>query len=451
MQVYLHDTRTGERRLVSRDADGNLANGHPAMPSLTADGARLLFVSPATKLVSADLGAEVDAFVDTIATGERARLRPVNLATGTHVRPPCLISPEGRWAFLTFQEVTQPVSRLADVAGGSFAPPFPGVAAGQPSFSRDGQKVAVSLSTSVLSGANPHIEVHETAAWFTGGGQPVTALWTSASPATEPVLSGDGTRVAYLHISARGTNAVVVTDWARNEVLFAHRLNRQFPANLGLSANGRRVVWASPGTEPGSPTQAWCAEVETGEVQLVSVAQDGISPGNGNSKFTAISADGRYVAFASRADNLVPDDGNGAKDVFLHDLQAGRTLLLSRSGSGRAGAGWSLRPFFSADGRHVFFLSHAPDLVSGDFNQSVDLFQVEILSETGPLLVIQRELTTGRATLLWSGSSEQRYVIEYTDELGGEWTVLPGEFTGNATVDLESAGLARRFFRMRQL
>lgn len=451
MQVYLHDTRTGERSLRSRDADGNLANGHPTMPSLTADGAKLLFVSPATNLISADLGAEVDVFVDNTATGERTRLRPVNLATGVHARPPCLISPDGRWGFLTFQEGTKPVSRLVDLADDSFAAPFPGVAVGQPSFSRDGRKIAVSLSASVPGWVNSHIEVHETAAWFASSGQPVTALWTSASPATEPVLSTDGTRVAYFHLAAAGTNAVVVMDWARNEILFAHRLNRQSPANLGLSADGRRVVWASPGTESGSPIQAWCAEVESGEVRLVSAAPDGISPGNGNSKFTAISADGRYVAFASRADNLVPDDGNGAKDVFLRDLQTGQTLLLSRTGSGKTGTGWSFTPFFSADGRHVLFLSHAPDLVPGDFNQGADLFLVEIVSETGPLLLIQRELATGRVRLLWNGLPDRRYVVEYADELGAAWAVLPGEFAGHATVDLESVGPARRFFRMRQL
>jgi Tol biopolymer transport system component len=451
MQVYLHDTRTGERRLMSRDADGNLANGHPTLPSLTADGARLLFVSPATNLVSADLGGEVDVYVDTIATGERTRLRPVTLASGAHASPPCLISPDGRWAFLTFQEMTKRVSRLAELAGGNFAAPFPGVAVGQPSFSQDGQKLAVSLGASTPSGANPRIEVHEAAAWFASGGQPVPALWTSVSPATEPVLSADGTRVAYLQIAAAGTNAVVVMDWAKNEILFSHRLNRQSPASLDLSADGRRVVWASPGPESGSPTQAWCAEVGSGEVRLVSVAADGVSPGNGNSKFTVISASGRYVAFASRADNLVPDDGKVAKDVLLRDLETGQTLLLSRTGSGKTGTGWSFTPFFSADGRHVFFLSHAPDLVPGDFNQGVDLFQVEIVSETGPLLVIQRELTTGRVRLLWNGSPDRRYVVEYADELGGAWTVLPGEFAGNATVDLESVGPARRFFRMRRL
>ncbi|MBE7503856.1 MAG: PD40 domain-containing protein [Verrucomicrobiales bacterium] len=451
MQVYLHDTQTGERRLMSGDADGNLANGHSTMPSLTADGATLLFVSPATNLVSADRGTEVDVFVDTVATGERTRLRPVTLASGAHASPPCLISPDGRWAFLTFQETTKRVSRLAELADGSVAASFPGVAVGQPSFSRDGQRLAVSLGASTPSGTNPRIEVHDTGAWFASGGQPVTALWTSASPATEPVLSADGRRVAYFHIGARGTNAVVVMDWAGNEILFAQPLNRQWPASLGLSADGRRVVWASAGLEAGSPTQAWCAEIESGEVRLVSVAPDGVSPGNGNSKFTAISADGRYVAFASRADNLVPDDGNGAKDVFLRDLKTGQTLLLSRTGSGKAGAGWSFTPFFSADGRHVFFLSHAPNLVPGDFNQNADLFQVEIVSETGPLLLIQRELTTGRVRLLWNGSSDRRYVVESTDELGGAWTVLPGEFAGNATVDLEGAGPARRFFRMKQL
>jgi Tol biopolymer transport system component len=145
----------------------------------------------------------------------------------------------------------------------------------------------------------------------------------------------------------------------------------------------------------------------------------------------------------------VANDGNKAMDVFLRDLQTGRTLLLSRTPSGDAGHGWSLRPFFSADGRSLFFLSHAPDLAAGDFNEAPDLFKVEILSNgTGPLLVLRRNLTTGRAQLLWSGSPGKRYAVEFTDEVGAGWTRLPGEFAAGEPVEVDPTASARRFFRV---
>ena len=71
--------------------------------------------------------------------------------------------------------------------------------------------------------------------------------------------------------------------------------------------------------------------------------------------FTArMSADGRYVAFESDAANVVPNDTNGAWDVFLRDLRAGTTELVSRSTNGQQ-YGFASTPAVSADGRYVAF------------------------------------------------------------------------------------------------
>ncbi len=90
----------------------------------------------------------------------------------------------------------------------------------------------------------------------------------------------------------------------------------------------------------------------------------------------AISADGRHVAFTSLATNLVSGDTNPIWDVFVRDLLAGVTTLVSVDGADLQGNGASglTQMGISADGRHVAFASDASNLVSGDTNGSSDVF-----------------------------------------------------------------------------
>ncbi len=105
----------------------------------------------------------------------------------------------------------------------------------------------------------------------------------------------------------------------------------------------------------------------------VSVATAGTQATN-ISRLPAISADGRYVAFESEAANLVPGDTNGFTDVFVHDRQAGTTERVSLGPKGLQGNHISTHPSISADGRYVAFASHATTLVPGDTNGRQDVF-----------------------------------------------------------------------------
>src|SRR5207244_770401 len=128
------------------------------------------------------------------------------------------------------------------------------------------------------------------------------------------------------------------------------------------------------GDTNGAP-DVFVADLATGSIRLVSVDDNGTSAGNGSSDSPDISADGRFVVFRSVASNLVPNDTNAQADVFLRDLQAGTTTLLSGSSSGYGSANQrSTRPMISADGQVVLFNSAASDLVNNDFNQAQDLF-----------------------------------------------------------------------------
>ncbi len=95
---------------------------------------------------------------------------------------------------------------------------------------------------------------------------------------------------------------------------------------------------------------------------------------NGPTFGAVLSADGRFVAFASAATTLVPDDRNGQTDVFVRDLFTSRTTRISVSSAGRESNGPSGKPSISADGRIVAFPSSATNLVEGDSNGAQDIF-----------------------------------------------------------------------------
>jgi Tol biopolymer transport system component len=113
----------------------------------------------------------------------------------------------------------------------------------------------------------------------------------------------------------------------------------------------------------------------TGETTLESVSSDG-TQGNEGSTATAISADGRYVAFWSEADNLVEGDTNEGAEWFVHDRVTGETTLISVSISGDEAQGNEgyLFPYVSADGRCWTFISDESNLVEGDTNGVSDVF-----------------------------------------------------------------------------
>ena len=109
---------------------------------------------------------------------------------------------------------------------------------------------------------------------------------------------------------------------------------------------------------------------------------------DGNSFGPAISADGRFVAFESAADNLSADDDNGFQNIFVRDLAANTTTLVSRaSGAGGAGAnGTSTAPDISVDGRYVVFQSAADNLSAADNNAFTNIFVRDLVANTTTLV-----------------------------------------------------------------
>jgi len=170
-----------------------------------------------------------------------------------------------------------------------------------------------------------------------------------------------------------------------------------------LSSDGRFVAFCSAASnlvagDLGGFRDVFVRDRLLGTTTLVSVDAAG-AQGNHNSFDPRLSLDGSHVAFTSTASNLVPLDGNGMRDIFVRDLAAASTELISVHSSGAQADFESDHASISAYGRYVAFQSGATNLVAGDSNGARDVFvRDRVLAQT-----VRVSLTSaGAQTNFWS-------------------------------------------------
>lgn len=206
----------------------------------------------------------------------------------------------------------------------------------------------------------------------------------------DATLSGDGRHVAFDSESSD----LVPSDTNGVDDVFVHdRLSsittrislgmggREAGGDSGhavISADGRFVAFASSSSslvlgDKNEQGDVFVHDRQTQATSRVSVGALG-REANESSSAPSISADGRYVAFMSLATNLVADDTNGSEDIFVHDRTTAETTRVSISGSGHQGNGDSRAPEISGDGRYVVFTSVASNLDPQDGNSDWDVF-----------------------------------------------------------------------------
>lgn len=209
----------------------------------------------------------------------------------------------------------------------------------------------------------------------------------------------------------------------------------QAPADTGsgdsltpvISTDGRYVLFAStannlvvigankpiPAVAP-SPLNVYLRDRVSATTSLVSVNASGAGGGNDNSWPIAISTNGQFVLFESSASDLIAGDTNKATDIFVRDLVNGQTLLVSVNSNGFAGNRDSSGSAMTPDGRYVAFVSRATDLVSGDTNGIPDIF-VRDLQTSNTVLVsvgaVSASASAQPAIISPDISSDGRYVL----------------------------------------
>jgi len=156
-----------------------------------------------------------------------------------------------------------------------------------------------------------------------------------------------------------------------------------------------------------------------------------------------LSADGKFVAYQSFADNLIPDDLNEGGDVFVRDLTANTTERVSEFTGNYEAEGDSQRPSISADGRYVAFDSDDWDLVWGDTNDSFDVFVNDRTTTVTTRVSVDDSGTQGRGdSFRPSISADGRYVAFYTEASN----FVPGDTNGATDVIVydRRSGAAKR-------
>jgi Tol biopolymer transport system component len=351
--VFVHDRQTGTTTRVSVDSAGLQANFDCWAPSISADGRYVAFWSLASNLVQGDTNGTADVFVRDGQTGATTRvsLDSAGLQGNAGSGDPS-ISADGRY--------------VAFDSGASNL--VPGDTNGaQDVFVHDrqtGTTMLVSVDSSGLQGNR-----HSSRPSISADGRYVAFTSDAAN-----LVPGDtnGITDTFVHDCQTGATRRVSVDSAG---LQADGASYGFPS---ISADGRFVAFENAATNlvPGD-TNGWedvfVHDWQTGVTTRVSVGSLG-QQANFIGEYPSISADGRFVAFASEASNLVPGDTNGDWDTFVHDCQTGVTARVSVDSAGVQGNGASSMPSISADGRCVAFWSLAGFLVPGDTNNTDDIF-----------------------------------------------------------------------------
>jgi len=159
-----------------------------------------------------------------------------------------------------------------------------------------------------------------------------------------------------------------------------------------ISSDGRYVAFVSEADDltagEGPFWDVYVRDRVTGETELVSRPTAGTAA-NGDSFLPSISDDGRWVAFVSRASNLAAGDTDfHINDVFVRDLDAGTTSLVSAATGFAEPDGSSTQPALSGDGRFVAFTSTSTNLVAGDANGRADVFVRDLVTDTTTLVSV---------------------------------------------------------------
>ena len=162
--------------------------------------------------------------------------------------------------------------------------------------------------------------------------------------------------------------------------------------NPAISADGTTVVFESAATDflqPGAPNEVsvYLMRLSSGERSRLSVPGAG-EPRAGQSVSPSISANGRYIAFMSKADLTCtdapacvrePPDRNRVADVYVRDAFTNTTTRVSRSHTGQDTNGASYDPAISGDGRYVVFVSEASNLTRDSGRHVAQVYSRDIV------------------------------------------------------------------------
>jgi Tol biopolymer transport system component len=412
---------------ISVDAAGAGGDSSSVRPLTTPDGRYVVFESLASNLVSGDTNNSFDIFVrdtqeNTIkrvsidsngVEGNDDSLQAGISADGRYVvfrsAATNLVSADNNAAFDIFlHDLTNSTTTRISVATGANGAESDGSSAG-PSISTDGRYVVfISIATNLIGAGNDtngtfDIYVRDITNSTTTRVSVSTNGVESNGTSTAASISSDGLTVSF---SSSATNLIdTVSDNNSVDDIFVRDITNNITTRVSvadgvgavesngasvfssISADGNYVAFASSGNnlianDLNNQRDIFVRNIAGNATTRVNISSSG-AESDDSSDNSSISADGRFIAFITGATNLISNDTNGFRDVFVHDVQLGKTVRVSVDSNGVEGNdnvdtnGLTI----SADGRYVVFGSNASNLVENDIEMRGDIFRV-LISET---------------------------------------------------------------------
>jgi flagellin-like hook-associated protein FlgL len=402
--AFIKDTLTGVTTRISTDSAGNQSNGGSTVTALSADGRYVAFSSSASNLVAGDSNGVQDAFIKDTLTGVTTRISTDssgNQAAGGQSLVNAL-SADGRYVAFS--------SSATNLVAGD----------------TNGQGDAFIKDT--LTGITTRISSNSAGNQATGGYSRVTAIsadgrYVAFDSSATNLVAGDtnGQFDAFIKDTLTGVTTRVSTDSAGNQAMGGDS------RVTAISADGRYVAFYSNATnlvagDTNGQQDSFIKDTLTGVTTRISTDSAGNQATGGYSRVTAISADGRYVAFNSTASNLVAGDTNGFTDSFIKDTFTGTTTRITVSSSGEQGNfedDEAVVTAISADGRFAVFNSDATNMVADDTNGFTDVF-LRDLTKTG-VQTLSGVVVSNKASAKVTLDLAQRYraeLLDYRSKLG---------------------------------
>jgi hypothetical protein len=346
--IFVYDRKTNTTERINVASDGTEANNRSFSPEISANGRYVTYSSFASNLVPDDTNGTEDVFVYDRKTNTTERINVASDGTeansGQSLEP--AISANGR--YVTYQ---------------SFASGLvPNDPPGTDIFVYDRK----TNTTELISGTEANDSSFQPA--ISANGRYVT-YGSSASN----LVPDDTNGIIDIFVYDRKTNTTerisVASDGTEaNEESFG----------ATISANGRYVTYSSFASnlvpdDTNNAADIFVYDRKTNTTERINVASDG-TEANDDSGGAEISANGRYVTYDSFASNLVPDDTNDTQDVFVYDRKTNTTERISVDSDGTEANGFSREPAISPNGRYVTYGSLASNLVPDDTNGALDIF-----------------------------------------------------------------------------
>lgn len=390
--LFLHDRALDSTILVSRSVGSPTtgANASSVNQRLSADGRFVVFGTSATDLVAGYVsghGAGEDVYLydrlaDSISMVSRHQGSTTTSANG--VSDPSDISADGRW--IAFW------SRGTDLISGQV-----GGIGFYNAFVYDRLSGTVALASHVPGFPLSACNSYSSSGVFSGDGS-FMAFLTFATDVQAGVADNNGVGDVYLLDMNAGSNTLV----SRRAPDLPTLSGNGFSVTLAnaMSADGRFITYLSASTNlvPGQDdsnggSDVFLADRLTRSVTLVSHRAASLTTAGNAASYSlpSISADGRWVAYASTSIDLVSDvaDPAGRSNVYLYDRTSGTNLQVTRSADASvAPNGDAVASVISRDGRFVAFSSLATDVVTGqsDTNASEDVFLYDRMAGTTTLV-----------------------------------------------------------------